>query len=133
MKNALELLDEYAKEMDMDTQIDSTNIMEKQLSSPNVKHKWLYRHMKSKKILIDLVEQKEGFINNTLHNNNPLHLSKAVVAAKAGNDPTYKELQRAIKDQELLVEYLDTNIGKILSQMGFDFRNLVELMKMEQL
>jgi hypothetical protein len=133
MKTALELLEEYAKEMDMDTQIDSVNIMEKQLSSPNVKHKWLYRLIKSKKILIDLVEQKEGFINNTLNNNNPLHLSKAVVAAKAGNDPTYKELQRSIKDQELLVEYLDTNIGKILSQMGFDFRNLVELMKMEQL
>jgi hypothetical protein len=133
MKNALELIEDYSKEFDIDTQIDSTNIMEKQMSAPNVKHKWLYRMIKSKKRLLDLMENKENFIQKSMVENNPLHMNKAKVATSMASNITYKELQRSIKDQELLVEYLDSSVNKIFSQIGFDFKNLVELMKMEQL
>lgn len=133
MKNALELIEDYSKEFDIDTQIDSTNIMEKQMSAPNVKHKWLYRMIKSKKRLLDLMESKENFIQKSMVENNPLHMNKAKVATSMASNVTYKELQRSIKDQELLVEYLDSSVNKIFSQIGFDFKNLVELMKMEQL
>jgi predicted nuclease with TOPRIM domain len=113
--------------------IDVTNIMEKQLSSPNVKHKWLFRLMKAKKHLIDLVELKDSFVNNVMNKDNPLKLSKAVISNKLETQGDYKELQKKIREQELLVEYLDSSVTKIFSQMGFDFKNLVELMKMEQL
>ena len=129
----MDLLEKYSKEIEMDTSIDVTNIMEKQLSCPNVKHKWLFRLMKAKKHLIDLVELKDNFVNNVMSKDNPLKLSKAVIANKLETQSDYKELQKRIKEQEILVEYLDSSVNKIFSQMGFDFKNLVELMKMEQL
>lgn len=132
-KEPMDLLETYSKEIEMDTSIDVTNIMEKQLSCPNVKHKWLFRLMKAKKELIDLVELKDNFINNVMNKDNPLKLSKAVMANKLETQGDYKELQKRIKEQEILVEYLDSSVNKIFSQMGFDFKNLVELMKMEQL
>lgn len=132
-KEPMDLLEIYSKEIEMDTSIDVTNIMEKQLSCPNVKHKWLFRLMKAKKELIDLVELKDNFINNVMNKDNPLKLSKAVMANKLETQGDYKELQKRIKEQEILVEYLDSSVNKIFSQMGFDFKNLVELMKMEQL
>lgn len=131
MKSAMEILEDYAKEIETDTQIDASNVMDKQLSSPNVKHKWLYRLMKCKKHLLDIIDQKEQFVQEALTINNPLNLSKVNITNKVGSDPAYRLLQKNIKDQELLVEYLDMAVNKIFSQIGFDFKNLVELMKME--
>jgi len=133
MKDPMMQLEEYSKEIEMDTSIDVTNIMEKQLSCPNTKHKWLFRLVKAKKNLIDLVEAKDTYIQNKMLKDNPLNLSKSVIANKAETQMEYKALQKSIKEQELLVEYLDSSVNKIFSQMGFDFKNLVELMKMEQL
>lgn len=132
-KEPIELLELYSKEIEMDTSIDVTNIMEKQLSCPNVKHKWLFRLMKAKKDLIELIDYKDNFVNNIMNNDNPLKLSKAVISNKLESQMDYKTLQKKIKYQEILVEYLDSSVNKIFSQMGFDFKNLIELMKMEQL
>lgn len=132
-KDPMILLEEYSKEIEMDTQIDVTNVMEKQLSSPNTKHKWLFRLMKSKKALLDLIELKENFLNGALLKDNPLKLSKAVVASKLETQADFKNIQKKIKEQELLVEFLDGAVNKIFTQIGFDFKNIVELMKMEQL
>lgn len=129
----MELLEEYAKEIEADTQIDITNVMEKQFSSPNVKHKWLYRLMKTKKDLLILGDARDNYISESMERDNPLQLSKAAVTSKMGSNPDYRKLQMKIKDQELLVEYLEMSVNKIFSQIGFDFKNLVELMKMEQL
>jgi hypothetical protein len=132
-KEPIELLEVYSKEIEMDTSIDVTNIMEKQLSCPNVKHKWLFRLMKAKKDLIELIDSKDNFVNNIMNTDNPLKLSKAVISNKLESQIDYKTLQKKIKYQEILVEYLDSSVNKIFSQMGFDFKNLIELMKMEQL
>jgi hypothetical protein len=127
------LLEEYSKEIEMDTSIDVTNILEKQFSSPNTKHKWLFRLTKAKRELLNLINEKDNFLNNVMNRDNPLKLSKAVISNKLDSHEEYKALQRKIKDQEILVEYLDSNVNKVFSQMSFDFKNLIELMKMEQL
>lgn len=134
MSDILEQIKEYSTQIEQDTSIDITNVMEKQLSSPNIKHKWLYKKILEQKKLIDLIDKKDSFINNAVNKNDPtIRVSKAAIAANAANEPTYKELQRQIKDQELLVEFLDAAVNKIFTQMGWDFRNIVDLMKMEQL
>jgi hypothetical protein len=132
MENPLELIEKYAKEIELDTQIDITNIMEKQLSAPNIKHKWLYRMTQSKRQLFKLFELKEDMLSKEL-NSNVLNLPKASISRKLDNSADMMKLNRLIREQELLIEYLDNNVNKVFSQMGFDFRNIVELMKMEQL
>lgn len=132
MENPLDLIEKYAKEIESDTQIDISNIMEKQLSAPNVKHKWLYRLTQTKRQLFKLLELKEDMLTKEL-SGNVLNLPKASIARKLDNNADMIKINRLIREQELLIEYLDNNVNKVFSQMGFDFRNIVELMKMEQL
>lgn len=130
--SALDLIDQYAKEIEMDTNIDRLNVMDKQLSSPNIKHKWLFRVIKVKRNLLRLQEAKEMMILQEMESNT-LRLSKAIIMSRVESNAEAKKLTRQIKEHELLIEYLDRAVDKIFSQMGFDFRNLVELIKLETL
>lgn len=130
--NIDELIQTYAKEMEEDTQIDSINIMQKQLSSPNIKHKWLYRAIQAKRTLIQLNDDKNDIMVAKMMDN-PLQLSNISMKKKAEHDKEIISINREIKQQELLIEYLDRAVDKIFSQIGFDFKNLVELLKLEQL
>jgi hypothetical protein len=130
--SALDLIDQYAKEIEMDTNIDRLNVMDKQLSSPNIKHKWLFRVIKVKRNLLRLQEAKEMMILQEMESNT-LRLSKAIIMSRVESNVEAKKLTRQIKEHELLIEYLDRAVDKIFSQMGFDFRNLVELIKLETL
>lgn len=132
MENPLEMIEKYAKEIESDTQIDITNVMEKQLSAPNVKHKWLYRLTQTKRQLFKLLELKEDMLQKELAGNT-INIPKISVAKKLDNNPDMIKLNRLIREQELLIEYLDANVNKIFSQIGFDFKNIVALMQMEQL
>ena len=129
--NTYELIDQYAKELEFDTQVDSTNIMEKQLAAPNIKHKWLYRSVMSKKRLLALSYQKEDLINEKLKSSN-LPISNPTIKKNLERQPDIMELDREIRQQEILVDYMD-NAVKQLNQIGFDYKNIVELMKLENL
>ncbi len=107
--------------------------MEKQFSSPNVKHKWLFRLMQARRDYITLENARDSYVHNILNNDNPLQLSKSVVEKKIHSQAEYRILVNKIKEQEILIAYLDAAVNKIFTQIGFDFKNLVELMKMEQL
>jgi len=124
-------IEQYAKDLDIDTQVDVTNIMEKQMSAPNVRHKWLYKLVQSKQGLLRLLDEKEALMQHKMQGN-PLPVSAPVLKRKAEGDLDIQTLNKKIHQQELLVEYLDGAVKQI-NQIGFDFRNLVELMKMENL
>ena len=128
----MKLLDEYSKEIEMDTSIDVTNLMEKQLSSPYVKNKWLYRLMQTKRELISLEEARDAFLRNA-ENDNPLKLSKNALKNKAETQLEYRSMELKIKEQELLVNYLQSAINVIFDKIGYDFKALVQMMKMEML
>ena len=131
-QDAFELIDIYAREIEIDTHVDVINIMQKLESSPNIKHKWLYKAMQAKRKLLELIEQKEDIVNKRMENN-PIQLSRAAIKNKSEGDPEIVKLNREIGRYELLVEYLDRAVDKIFGQMGFDFTNIVNLLKQEQL
>lgn len=124
-------IEQYARELDIDTQVDVTNVMEKQMSAPNVRHKWLYRLTQAKQGLLQLVTQKEALLEQKMQGN-PLPVSAPVLKRKAESDADIRKLNLAIQQQELLVGHLNDAVKQI-QQMSFDFKNLVELMKMENL
>ena len=129
--NSYEEIDKFSEELDLDTQVDATNIMQRQLSAPNVRHKWLYRLVMAKKELIKLDEQKEVIIAEKLNVSN-LPVSNLAARKNVERAPEISVLNVKIRHQELLVDYLDSAV-KQMNQIGFDYKNLVELMKLEQL
>ncbi len=131
-KSAFDLIDEYSKKIDIITQLDVTNVMEKQLSAPNVKHEWIYKLVQQKRKLLEMMEEKEQAIA-AKYGDSPINLSRAAIKSKAETDVNIVQLNKKIRQQELLVDYLDNVVNKVFNQMGFDFKNIVELMKMENL
>src|SRR6478752_471850 len=106
MIDAYELINQYAKEIELDTHIDILNLRDKQFSSPNTKHKWLFKLTMEKKKLIELVDKKEQLIQQKFKDC-PVNLSKAAMKAKGDKDSDIIDLSKDILKQELLVEYLD--------------------------
>jgi Recombination, repair and ssDNA binding protein UvsY len=133
MDNGLELIEKYAIEVDEDTKIDATNILDKQYSAPNMKHKWLFRLTKAKITLAKLAEEKETIFNHEFLHNNPTSLSKSIIKSKVDSSAKVAAINKNIIEYQLLVDYLERSVKDIFSQIGFDFKNLVELIKMEQL
>lgn len=129
----IQLRDKYAKEIEMDVRVDITNMFEKQLSLPYTRHKWLHRFSLARQALDEMIEKKDNFVHQAVNVNNPMGLSKGVIANKLESQKEYKDLQKRIKQQEELVTYLHDEVNKNLSQMHWDFKNLVAMQKAEEL
>ena len=71
--------------------------MEKQLSSPYIKNKWLYRLMQTKRDLISLIDAKDAYLHNSMEKDNPLNLSKSLIAKKMETNLDYKTINTKIK------------------------------------
>ena len=132
MENGSVLIDRYAAEMEIDVYVDQINLKDKLFTSPRVKHKWLYRLTQSKRDLYTLMDAKEQLIMQKF-SDNPLGLSKASIKTKSESDADIRMLSKEIRDHELLVDYLDANMSKVLHYMGQDFKSLIEMFKMEML
>ena len=132
MEKADDLFEKYSKELEIDTQVDVTNLMDKQYSLPHVRNKWLYRLRGCQKNYHRLVDAKNEFISKQIADT-PVQLSSAKISKKVESDPNYKKLVEEIRDYESLIAYLDANINKNLNSMGFDIKNIIELMKLETL
>jgi len=97
-----------------------------------MKHKWLYRLIQGRRAQTELTEKKNDLIQKEL-GSDVLGLNKAIIKAKVEKSAAVYELNKKIAQQDLLVEYLDGVVNKIFTQIGYDFKNLVEMLKMENL
>ena len=59
-------------------------------------------------------------------------VAAAVAERQAGNHQTIMKLDRKIKEERLLVEFLE-KAEKIFSSMTFDIKNITEIVKLETL
>ncbi len=132
MDKADELFERFSKELEIDTQVDSTNVLEKQFKLPNIRHKWMYRLRQCQKNLFTLEKARDTFIDQSIQNS-AIELSKVKVSRKVEADPKYKQITEEINDYQTLIHYLDQNINRNLTSMGYDIKNIVELMKMEMM
>lgn len=130
MEKADDLFEKFSRELEMDTQLDATNVLDKQYSLPNIRHKWMYRLRQCQRTMFKLVDAKNEYIEKAIQNT-PIQLSKAKINRSIESDEKYKQLLEEIHSYESLIQYLDININKNLTSMGFDIKNIVELLKME--
>lgn len=132
-KTVEELQKLYEKEVEIDTEIDATNVLAKQMSLPGIRHKWIYRLIQAKKGLLELMDQKEKIINSAIAKDSIGVTSQTAKRRNAENSSSVVEINKSIKDMELLVEYLDYVVNKVFAQVVWEIKNLVDLMKMETL
>jgi hypothetical protein len=132
MSTPLELIEKYAKEADLDTELAVASLRERLENGAQTKHKWLYRLVQSQRTLNELKDQKSDLIQAEL-GKDVLGMNKAIIKAKVEKSQAVYELNKKITDQELLVTYLDNLFNNVLGQSGYDRSKLVDYLKLEAL
>jgi hypothetical protein len=126
-------LEPYLEEVAKDLKIDQFNVKEVQLRSPSRKHYWVARLINTKIKLNALKNKKKALKNRLIQkilDNAPTKLSMTAASNAADNSKDLEELTQQIDECEIVVEYLD-NVVKIMSNLHWEIKNIIELMQME--
>ena len=131
----VELIERYREEIGKDLVINDFNIKDVQLKLPSRKHYWAARLIDAKIAHHKLIKRKKllkDSISKRIINEAPVRVTQqtAEIAAEASDE--LQNITVEIKDYEFVIEYLE-KVEKIMSGMGFDIKNIIEIQKMEQL
>jgi hypothetical protein len=131
----VELLNRYKKEIETDLIINDFNIKEVQQKLPARKHFWAGRLIDSKVEQQQLIKQKKIIKNELvkrINNEAVVKLSAQSIEIAAEQTDEITKITEKIKEYDCIIEYLE-KVEKIMSNMHWDIRNIVEIQKMEQL
>jgi len=131
----VELIERYKEEISKDLIINEFNIKDVQLKLPSRKHFWAARLIDAKITHFKLVKRKKSLkesIAKRIINEAPVRVTQQTAEIAAESSEELQNITIEIKDYEFVIEYLE-KVEKIMSGMGFDIKNILEIMKMEQL
>jgi hypothetical protein len=127
--------EKYLEEIKEDTRFDQINILEKQLSLPAIKHKWVSYLIKNKIRKNELEKNKKELKENILKKYTdekiiPTGIPKTALNAKIESSKIIKEIDDEIKELDIIIEYLE-KVEKIFSSLTYDLGNATKLMVLE--
>ena len=131
----VELLKKYFEEVGKDLVLDDFNIKEQSMRLPARKHYWVAQLIKAKIERNQTFEKKKKLkkdITKEVIATSPVKLSQSAAEQAAERHESLSTLTSKIKELDLIIEYLE-KVEKTMSQMGFDIKNAVEIMKMEKM
>ena len=131
----MELLKKYIEEITKDLYLDDFNIKESQMRLPAKKHFWVAR-------LMDAKINRNTFIRNKKHLkkelvkkviiDSPVKISQSAAESAAERHDSVSKLNDSISEQDSIIEYLE-KVEKIMGQMHWEIKNIIDINKMEQL
>lgn len=131
----MELLEKYVKEIEQDLKIDEFNIKDSSLKAPGRKHYWVSRLIHHKRNLIKLEAERNKLSKKLIKElsvQTPVKLSTATLATTVAESDTIKNFNTQIEEEKLIIEFLEKT-EKTFSSLTYDIKNIVEIMKLEQL
>ena len=130
----MDIFEKYKEELDNDLKIDEINLLEKQMMLPALKHKWVARLIHFKQELNGLNKKKkeirEAVFQNLEKEGLPPGLPKNSIDKKIESSAPMLKIQEQIQNTEIIIEYFE-KIENIFKTMTYDFKNIVEITKME--
>ncbi|NDB81399.1 MAG: hypothetical protein EB127_01430 [Alphaproteobacteria bacterium] len=126
-------LEKYIHELEQDVILDELNMKESALMLPAKKAKWVSRLMLEKTALSDLHKKKSQIIKSAVEEvkkESAVRLAQPVLEKAAERHPMVEDIATKIRDKEILIEFLE-KVEKTMQSLGFDIKNLIELIKME--
>ena len=131
----MNLLDQYIDEIEKDLQINEFNLKDSSMKTPARKHYWVSKLIRHKKNLLILRKQRDNIkkeVTEKLIEESPVKITLPVAEKASYKHEKMKEVSEKINEEELIIEFLEKT-EKTFSAVGFDIKNIIEIMKMEQL
>lgn len=131
----MEILERYIKEIEEDLKINEFNIKDASLRSPGRKHFWVSRLIRHKQNLLSLENQRTHLLKQLckeLQQQAIVKLSNITIEKAVIESQSAKDIQIKISEEKLIIEFLEKT-EKTFSSLTYDIKNIVEIMKLEQL
>jgi hypothetical protein len=126
-------LEQQFEELNNDIKFDEINVREKTLIIPAIKHKWVKKLIDAKRELKRLEELKSKAINNISQNiatSASIELKSTTLKNAVNNNDIIHKIDESIKEQKIIIEYFE-KIEKIVYNLTYDVKNIIEIIKME--
>tara|TARA_R110001583_G_scaffold58681_2_gene174741 strand:+ start:2147 stop:2542 length:396 start_codon:yes stop_codon:yes gene_type:complete len=131
----MELLRKYIEDITKDLQLDDFNIKESQMRLPARKHFWVARLMEAKIKRNSLFRKKKQLKKEVVKkviSDSPVRISQSAAESAAERHESINKLNESISEQDSIIEYLE-KVEKIMGQMHWEIKNIIDINKMEQL
>ena len=131
----MEILKRYIEEVGQDLVLDDFNVKQQQLRLPSRKHFWVARLIETKVERNNLINKKKDLkktITKGVIETSPVKISQSSAESAAERHESIQDMTAKIANLNVVIEYLE-KVEKIMSQMGYEIKNIVEIQKMEQL
>jgi|LakMenE01Jun11ns_1017448.scaffolds.fasta_scaffold9697569_2 hypothetical protein len=130
-----EVLNNYIQQIKADLEINQINIADVARKLPARRHHWAARLIEHKIKINELEKQKSNIIKEVsakIGRDSPVLMSSKTIqnAAESSND--IQSINEQIATNKLIVEFLE-QVQKNFFSASHDVRNIVEIMKLEQL
>jgi len=129
------LLDQYIDEIEKDLQINEFNLKDSSMRTPARKHYWVSKLIRHKKNLLSLKQKRDLIKKEVVQKiiqESPVKVTIPVAEKASYKHEKMIEISKKINEEELIIEFLEKT-EKTFSAVGFDIKNIIEIMKMEQL
>lgn len=130
----MEVLENFKKELQQDTQIDEINLTQKQLMLPAIKHKWVARLIDQKRHLNSLNKKKKiirvAVVASLEKEGMPPGLPKSALDKKIEGSDAMQKINEEIEDTEIMIEYLE-KVETIFRTMTYDIKNIIDINRLE--
>jgi hypothetical protein len=129
------LLDQYIDEIEKNLQINEFNLKDSSMKAPARKHYWVSKLIRHKKNLLTLKNQRDAIKKEVVEKiieSSPVKVTIPVAEKASYKHDKMIEILNRINEEELIIEFLEKT-EKTFSAVGFDIKNIIEIMKMEQL
>lgn len=123
------VITKFEEELRTDLKMDELSLKEKAMLAPVIKHKWVARTSQHKRALAKLQAAKKQKIK-LVTGASPVALSKASLEVQVSNSPEISQIQDKIDDVTQIIEYLE-KVEKLTSSLTFDYKNVIDLQKLE--
>jgi replicative superfamily II helicase len=123
------------EEVEKDLVVNDFNIKETQLRLPARKHYWVARLIEAKSELQKLNDKEKKLQKKLavkIKEEAPIHLTDKAISTLIDEQDEMFNIKDNKRDLTNVIEYLE-KVEKIMSSMGFDIKNIIELNKLEQL
>jgi len=127
------VLEKYIKELEADVVVDELNLKEAALMLPAKKAKWVSRLMLEKNNFNDLQRKKTKIVREAveeLKRESGVRLATPTLERAAEKHPAVVAIESEIQNTQSVVDFLE-RVEKVMHSLGFDIKNLIELIKME--
>lgn len=127
------LVEKYVKELEQDVTIDELNLKEAALMLPAKKAKWVSRLMIEKNNYNGLYKKKDEIIKKVIEEiraESGVRLTTPTLERAAEKHPEIIKINEEIAIHKNVIDFLE-RVEKTMQSIGFDIKNLIELIKME--